>query len=119
MVDESVVTSVRRYLRTLERFGMAVRLGIAFGSQVREDADQWSDVDLLVISPRFDGPINRRDVDLLWRVAAQIDSRIEPVPCGERQWLEDDSSTLVEVARREGHPITAQDEPPPSPETTW
>ncbi len=118
MVDESVVTSVRRYLRTLARFGMVVRAGIVFGSQVHGNVNAWSDVDLLVISPRFDGPVSRRDVDLLWRVAAQVDSRIEPVPCGEQQWMEDDWSTLVEVARREGHTITVHDDPPASPATT-
>jgi uncharacterized protein len=41
-------------------------------------------------------------VDLLWRLAARIDSRIEPVACGEKQWEEDDSSAIVEIARREG-----------------
>ena len=56
----------------------------------------------MVVSSRFDGPRDRRDVDLLWRLAARIDSRIEPVPCGEKQWEEDDSSAIVEIARREG-----------------
>ncbi|MFZ1471388.1 MAG: hypothetical protein WAV79_00550 [Anaerolineae bacterium] len=30
------------------------------------------------------------------------DSRIEPIAIGERQWLDDRSSLLIESARREG-----------------
>jgi hypothetical protein len=43
---------------------------------------------------------------MLWRLAAQTDSRIEPIPCGERQWLEDDASAIIEIARREDETIT-------------
>jgi hypothetical protein len=42
---------------------------------------------------------------LLWRVAARTDSRIEPIPCGERQWVEDRSSAILEIARREGQVV--------------
>ena len=73
-------------------------------------AGQWSDIDLVVISPNFDNPRDRRDVNLLWGQAALVDSRIEPVACGERQWREDDSSAIIEIARREGTQI-AVDEP--------
>lgn len=33
---------------------------------------------------------------------ARTDSRIEPIPCGARQWEEGDSKAIIEVARREG-----------------
>jgi hypothetical protein len=46
-------------------------------------------------------------VALLWRVAAETDSRIEPIPCGEKQWTDDDSSAVIEIARREGERIEA------------
>jgi uncharacterized protein len=102
MAEKSYLASVGDYLKTLNTQGLAVRFGVVFGSWAKGNQDQWSDIDLMVVSPRFDGPRNRRDVDLLWRLAARIDSRIEPVPCGEKQWEEDDSSAIVEIARREG-----------------
>ena len=105
MVDKSIVTSVQNYLQTLQKYGLAVRFGIVFGSQITGKADAWSDIDLLVVSPRFDGQWSCQDADLLWRLAARADSRIEPIPCGERQWQEDDSSAIVEIARREGERI--------------
>ncbi len=32
--------------------------------------------------------------------------RNAPCPCGERQWEEDSSSAIVEIARREGETIS-------------
>lgn len=106
MVNESVLNGVRKYLRALQEQGFSVKFGVVFGSQVAGMADTWSDIDLLVVSPRFDDQRNRDDINLLWRLAARTDNRIEPIPCGERQWLEDDASAIVEIARREGQTVT-------------
>ncbi len=57
---------------------------------------------MLVVSPRFDRERRRDDVSLLWRVAARTDSRIEPTAVGQHQFEEDDSSAIIEIARREG-----------------
>jgi uncharacterized protein len=110
MVDESVVKGVRDYLRALQDQGLIVKFGVVFGSQVQGMSDSWSDIDLLVVSPRFDDLRDRGYIDLLWHVAARTDSRIEPVPCGERQWREDDASAIIEIARREGQPVAITEE---------
>lgn len=106
MVNESVLNGVRKYLFALRDQGIKVKFGVVFGSQVSGKTDQWSDIDLVVVSPRFDGQQTREDVNMLWRLAAQTDNRIEPIPCGERQWIEDDTSAVIEIARREGEAIT-------------
>jgi predicted nucleotidyltransferase len=105
LVDKSIVESVRKYLLTLDGKGFPISFGVVFGSYATGSADKWSDIDLLVVSSKFDGPSERVDIDELWRTAARTDSRIEPIPCGERQWLEDDSSHIIEIARREGELI--------------
>lgn len=105
MVDQSVVKNVRTYLKSLQAEGIDIRFGIIFGSYATGRSHLWSDIDLLVISPLFDTQRNRKDIDLLWRLAAKTDSRIEPIPCGERQWKEDSSSAIVERARREGEMV--------------
>jgi len=78
---------------------------VLFGSYAGGGADEWSDIDLVVLAGRFDREITRQDVELLWWVAAKTDSRIEPIACGERQWVEDDKSAILEFARREGQVI--------------
>ena len=106
MADERVVESIRNYLNVLRtEHGVDARAAVLFGSYARGEADEWSDIDLVVVAPRFDGTFTRDDVSLLWRVAAHTDSRIEPIPCGVRQWEEDQSSAIIEIARREGQVI--------------
>ncbi len=102
MVDPAIITIVQRYLRKLDRIGLEPRFGVIFGSQARGDTHKWSDIDVMVVSPRFDPPRNREDKNLLWRAVRGIDSRIEPIACGLKQWEEDDGTPIYEVARREG-----------------
>ncbi len=49
------------------------------------------------------------DINLLWRMAARTDSRIEPIPVGQRQFEEDDSSAIIEIARREGQVVSIRE----------
>lgn len=102
MVDETIISGVRHYLNNLEKQGIAVSMGIIFGSRVHGTFSLWSDIDLVVVSPVFDGEYSREMVSKLWRTAARTDNRIEPIPCGERQWLEDAGSPILEIARGEG-----------------
>jgi predicted nucleotidyltransferase len=92
-------------MQVLGERGLPVSFAILYGSQARGQAGKWSDIDLVVVSPRFDGGALQDDVNLLWRVAARTDSRIEPVPCGEAQWESDTSRAIIEIARREGQRI--------------
>ena len=109
MVDPTVVSSVQQYLRNLVQQGIAARLGVVFGSYAKGKPDAWSDIDVLVVAPIFDGIVSRETINHLWRVAARTDSRIEPIPCGQIQWIEDVTSPIVEIARREGVCVTCED----------
>ena len=102
MAEESVVGSVRAYLRALEIKGTPVRFGVLFGSHAKGQPNEWSDIDLVVVSPKFDGPYSREDVHGLWHLAGKMDERIEPIPCGEAEWREDDSNPIIAIARKEG-----------------
>jgi predicted nucleotidyltransferase len=110
MVDKSILNGIRKYLHAVRAQGVSVKYGVVFGSQVSGNANAWSDIDLLVVSPQYDHEPSREDINLLWRLAARTDSRIEPIPCGERQWLEDDSSAIIEMARRIGETVKIANE---------
>jgi predicted nucleotidyltransferase len=56
VVDEGVAELIRRYLRNLEAAGIHTTSGVVFGSVARGEAGEWNDIDLVVLSPRFDGP---------------------------------------------------------------
>lgn len=102
MVDKNVITSVQNYLQAVSKKGVPVSYGVLFGSYVRNQQHEWSDIDLLVVSSRYDRKWTHKDWAKLWRIAARMDVRIEPIPVGEKQYEYDDSSIIIEVARREG-----------------
>ena len=102
MVDKAIVNTVQRYLTLLAERGLKPHFCVIFGSYATGEPHRWSDIDVMVVSPHFDGKHNRRDRDLLWTSVIPIDSRIEPVPCGLKQWEDDDGTPLVEIVRREG-----------------
>ena len=111
MADQSIVDIVRTYLKAANQAGIRASRGVLFGSWARGEARLDSDIDLVIIAPEFDGHLNRELVSRLWELQAFTDWRIEPIPCGERQWLEDDTSPMIEIARREGEVITLIPEP--------
>ena len=105
MADIAIYRVVHHYLQRLIGQGIPVDQGVIFGSHARGRETAWSDIDLLVVSPRFDSPRTREDLNILWRIAAHEDSRIEPVPCGSNEWKTSTASAIVEVARREGEKV--------------
>jgi uncharacterized protein len=107
MLENSVLTEVRKYVEALKGQGIDVERAVVFGSQANGHAHAWSDIDLIVVSPMFDDMKDRSGINILWRTAARIDSRIEPIPCGSRQWRDDDSSAVIEIARRDGEVLEA------------
>ncbi len=101
-IERSLVAVIQRYLQAVAAQGIPVQCGVLYGSQATGSTHEWSDIDLLVVSPRFDRPYGREETHRLWRTAARIDSRIEPIPVGKRQWEEETGSALLEMARRTG-----------------
>lgn len=102
MVGQPVGLAVRQYLEAAAQAGIHARRAVLFGSHAKGTADEWSDIDLVVIAPELEPPADRRLVDKLWELRATTDSRVEPIPCGEREWETDRSRPILEIARREG-----------------
>jgi len=107
MVEATIVKTIKSYLDTVHHAGIHVSRAILFGSHARGEAHPDSDIDILVIAPEFDEPYNKKLVDLLWELRVRSDSRIEPIPVGERQWQDGlpDASAVIEIARQEGKEI--------------
>ncbi|MDO9301944.1 MAG: nucleotidyltransferase domain-containing protein [Anaerolineales bacterium] len=97
--------SIQNYMDALTKSGIPVRYGVLFGSYVNGKPHEWSDIDLLVVSPLYDKRRTHKQAAKLWRIAADIDSRIEPIPVGEKQFELDSNSVIIVVARREGQII--------------
>ena len=106
MVESTITSAIKRYVLALSTFGIHTNRLVLFGSFARGDANEWSDIDLVVIAPEFDGPRELTLVEKLWLATASADNRIEPIPCGELEWETDGARPILEIARREGVIIT-------------
>ncbi|MDD5673850.1 MAG: nucleotidyltransferase domain-containing protein [Chitinivibrionales bacterium] len=102
MVARTALETAQFYLRVVRENGNPVSFGVLFGSQARGTANEYSDIDLVVVSSHFDGKKDFDEVNKLWQLTAKTDNRVEPVPVGEREWKEDESRAIIEIARREG-----------------
>ncbi len=108
MADRPILETIYNYLQAVNQAGIQASRAVLFGSWATGQAHPDSDIDLLIIAPEFDGPPDRKLSNRLWELRALTDWRIEPIACGERQWLEDDASPIIEIARREGQVIAYQ-----------
>jgi len=97
---------LRHSLHAGRAAGIAASRAILFGSWARGEGNPESDVDVLGSAPEFAEPAGPARAERLWALRAATDSRIEPFAVGERPWREEDSSTLIEMARREGLEIS-------------
>jgi uncharacterized protein len=102
MISLPVEMAVRRYLAAAAEAGIHARRAVLIGSQALGKADEWSDIDLVVIAPELEPPADRRLINRLWELRATTDSRVEPIPCGDKEWENDQSRPILEIARREG-----------------
>jgi len=106
MAEEAIIISVRKYLNYLKENGFNISFGILYGSQATGKATEFSDIDLIVVSPDFDDEIECKTLDKLWQLAGRTDYRIEPIPCGLERWEKDDYTPIIDIARNEGTIVT-------------
>jgi len=77
-IAPAIAESVRRFLIAMHG-QRRVLAAYVYGSHARGAASEWSDIDLAVVSPDFTADRFQERVTLM-RLAATIDSRIEPHP---------------------------------------
>lgn len=76
---DKIRVKLQDFLNRLNDNGLRVEKAYLFGSYARGDANEWSDIDIAVISKSFSG--NRfDDMMSLFEVRRKVDLRIEPIP---------------------------------------
>jgi predicted nucleotidyltransferase len=112
MDKETVLEIIKDYLYALRQAGLQVSQAVLYGSWARNEARLESDIDLIVLAPEFDAGQDQDLIDQLWEITAAVPEAwcIEPIACGEQEWLTDDSRAIIEIARREGELIRLEPE---------
>ena len=75
----SIIALLKRYIQCLKENNIPVQQAILFGSYVRGNTREESDIDVAIISTAFDGD-RFSDRRLIVPFRRGIDSRIEPIP---------------------------------------
>ncbi|MEK6764793.1 MAG: nucleotidyltransferase domain-containing protein [Planctomycetota bacterium] len=70
---------IDRYIRELNRNKIPIKEAILFGSYAKGDYQEWSDIDIALVSDIFEG--NRiDDKDKIRRITLSISSELEVIP---------------------------------------
>ncbi len=101
MLQQDAINIVRQYVSNLNNAGIAIFKAYLFGSYARNEANENSDIDVLLVSDAFD-----TDDDVVlstpWSPKYRVDYRIEPIAIGRKRFQTDDTSLIIEVVRKEG-----------------
>ncbi len=106
MVNAKVIKIVKEYLDELAGKGIEIKKAFIYGSQANGTASPDSDIDLMLVSPLFDDETDKY-MPALWLSNIRTENRIEPIAIGEKRFIEDDVSPIIEIVRQEGVEITA------------
>jgi len=78
-LPDKVKDTIDRYLRALSRNNIPIKEAILFGSYARGNYQEWSDIDIALVSDIFEG--NRiDDKDKIRKITLSISSEIEVIP---------------------------------------
>lgn len=101
MLQQDAINIIRNYVSNLNNAGIVIYKTYLFGSYARNQANENSDIDVLLVSDAFD-----TDDDVVlskpWSPKYRQDYRIEPVAIGRKQFQSDTNSIILEVVRNEG-----------------
>ena len=106
MVQAEVRNKLVKLQRALERRGIRVQKMILYGSRASGRHRKYSDIDVAVVSPDF-GKDRFREGVMLFKVACEIDARIEPVPISVESYEKDTWIPLIHEIREKGVEVKA------------
>jgi predicted nucleotidyltransferase len=101
MVQKEILDSVRKFAKALKQNRLKINKLILYGSRVTGESQEYSDIDIAVVSHDF-GRDRFREALRLRAIASNIDVRIEPVPIPLNSYEEDTWVPLIHEIRTKG-----------------
>ncbi|MBI5235367.1 MAG: nucleotidyltransferase domain-containing protein [Deltaproteobacteria bacterium] len=106
MVEKEIVEVVKGFAKKLRQRKIRISKIILYGSRLSGVARRYSDIDVAVVSPDF-GKDGFREGVKLFEIAAEVDTRLEPVPLSVKSYENDTWIPLIYEIRRTGLEIKA------------
>jgi predicted nucleotidyltransferase len=101
MDKNQAIKIIRKFVKAVEKEGIEVDRIILYGSYARGRMRGDSDIDVAVISRNF-GKDRVEEGMKLFRIAGEIDSRLEPVPISVQAFEKDTWIPLIYEIREKG-----------------
>ena len=93
---------IARYCEQLAAMGIRVERVILFGSHVRGDAKEGSDIDVLIVSSDFTALNTRERLERLGTAAARLWQPIEAIACTPDELAHVEPATFLEEILQTG-----------------
>ncbi len=106
MAQKEIIELIKKYIWQLRLKGLTINEAILYGSYARNQANQDSDIDVLLLSDSIDFN-NEKNIGLIWKTAYEVDPRIEPYGVSKKRFIEDDYLPLFEHIKEEGVAVKA------------
>ena len=105
MARKETINIVSEYIKILNESGLLIDKAFLFGSAARNENHEESDIDVMLVSRRFDDSSDDLAYGLIWRLTRAVDTRIEPFAIGLSRFNNDDISPLLQIVKKEGIPL--------------
>jgi len=102
MDRKETLNKLSEYIKILNESGLKIEKAFLFGSAARNEAREESDIDVMLVSSRFDDQSDDRAYGLIWKLTRRVDSRIEPYAIGLSRFENDEVSPLLQIVKKEG-----------------
>lgn len=87
-ISVDIKDKIMNYINLLKENGFPIKEAFLFGSYAHGKQDEWSDIDLAIVSDKFEG--NRfLDKEKIRTLQRQIDNRISPFPLSNEDLIDD------------------------------
>ncbi len=87
--SDEIIGILKRYINELDKSNLHIKKAILFGSYAKGNYQDWSDIDIALVSDDFQG-IRFLDKQKISDITFKIDDRIDPVPFKTDDFSEDD-----------------------------
>ena len=88
-VPNHIVKQIKDYIKILNKNGFTIQQAILFGSFVSGEYNEFSDIDLALVSDKFEG-IRFNDRNLIRKYKFTVNADIEPMPFTQADFTKDD-----------------------------
>ncbi|MHB1685955.1 MAG: nucleotidyltransferase domain-containing protein [Ignavibacteriaceae bacterium] len=100
-IPDKIKTIIENYISLLTDNNIAIKNAYLFGSYAKGNNNEWSDIDVAIVSDIFEG-IRIKDKDKIRRITLSISSSLEILPFNPRDFSLDNplAKEIIETGIR-------------------